>query len=103
LPYIILSLRLYQFRSNADKQSARGTARNLIDGRFHRTKSTNKYRPRNFALFSFPDLMRGRHALSYRIFESFQAESADIDPASAVNDLLRQRLPERRRVFESMA
>jgi hypothetical protein len=38
-----------------------------------------------------------------QIFESLQAETADIDRAFAVDDLLLKQLPDRRRVFESMA
>jgi hypothetical protein len=38
-----------------------------------------------------------------QIFKSLQAETADIDLALAVDDLLRQRFPDRRRVFEAMA
>jgi hypothetical protein len=36
-------------------------------------------------------------------FESLHAETADIDLAFAVDDLCRERLADRRRVFESMA
>lgn len=38
-----------------------------------------------------------------QIFKSLQAETADIDLALAVDDLLRQRFADRRRVFEAMA
>jgi hypothetical protein len=38
-----------------------------------------------------------------QIFKSFQAETADVDPAFAVDDLLRQGLADRCGVFESMA
>ncbi|MGH7874264.1 MAG: hypothetical protein ACREQO_18895 [Candidatus Binatia bacterium] len=38
----------------------------------------------------------------HQIFKLFMLESADIDLAFAVHDLLRQRLPDRRRLFESM-
>jgi hypothetical protein len=37
------------------------------------------------------------------VFKPLHAETADIDPAFAVDDLLRKRLADRRRVFESMA
>jgi hypothetical protein len=36
------------------------------------------------------------------IFKSFQAETSDIDLAFTVDNLLRKRLADRRRVFESM-
>jgi hypothetical protein len=52
------------------------------------------------------DFLRYRErnrALSNQIVKSLHAETADIDFAFAVDDLLRQRLPDRRRVFESMA
>jgi hypothetical protein len=38
-----------------------------------------------------------------QMFESLQAKTVHIDLAFAVDDLLRKRLPDRRRVFESMA
>ena len=85
----------------------------MIYGRFHGIKSTlantvcqAKLRviqsPRIFALLSFPDLVAGRHALLHQISKSPQAETADIDLAFAVDDLLRQRLADGRRVLESM-
>jgi deoxyadenosine/deoxycytidine kinase len=45
----------------------------------------------------------GYKRLLNQIFESLQAETVDIDLAFAIDDLLRQRLADRRRVFESMA
>ena len=48
-------------------------------------------------------LIRKERALWDQIRESFQAETAQIDLALAVNDLLRQCLADSRRVFESMA
>jgi hypothetical protein len=54
----------------------------------------------HFALF--PSMTR-RLSLFNQIFKSLQAETADIDLALAVDDLLRKRLPDRRRVFKSMA
>jgi hypothetical protein len=48
-------------------------------------------------------IARQESGLSNQSLKSFQAETADIDLAFAVDDLLRKRLSDRRRVFESMA
>jgi hypothetical protein len=37
------------------------------------------------------------------VFKPLQAETADLDLAFAIDDLLRKRFSDRRRVFESMA
>ena len=50
-----------------------------------------------------PVRKEGNRALLNQIFKSLQTETADIDLAFAVDDLLRQCLPDRRRVLESMA
>jgi hypothetical protein len=47
--------------------------------------------------------MSRRPSLPNHILKSLQAETADIDLAFAVDDLLHKRLADRRRVFESMA
>jgi hypothetical protein len=47
--------------------------------------------------------MTRRLSLLNQIFKSLHAETAHIDIAFAVDDLLRKRLPDRWRVFESMA
>ena len=50
-----------------------------------------------------PVRKEGNRALLNQIFKSLHAETADIDLAFTVDDLLRQCLPDRRRVLESMA
>ena len=50
-----------------------------------------------------PVRKEGNRALLNQIFKSLQTETADIDLAFTVDDLLRQCLPDRRRVLESMA
>ena len=57
---------------------------------FDRVGDFLRYRERNRALLN-------------QIFKSLHAETTHIDLAFAVDDLLRQRLTDRRRVFESMA
>jgi len=47
--------------------------------------------------------MTRRLSLLDHIFKSLQAEAANIDLASAVDDLFRKHLADRRRVFEAMA
>jgi hypothetical protein len=72
----------------------------------------SKNQPATFHLFSSATAQTIEQGLRYRernrallnqIFKSFRLKTADVDPAFAVDDLLRKRLADGGGVFESMA